>query len=323
MQCNALIHLVLRALCVTAVLVALPFPVQALDFVFPAGAEQSFTKQDAFSSFALPIGPFANGAMQTRVVEGAVTRTAWTLQTKDLTSLQILAPLRDQLTATGFEILYECETTTCGGFDFRFGVDIAAEPAMHIDLGDFRYLVAKRMGPAGAEHVSLVVSRSSTLGFVQITQIGRAQLKAEPFVVPAPQVPEIPAPITQITPLADGLAKRGTVALDDLIFASSAADLADGEYASLEVLAAYLRANPDSNVALVGHTDASGGLAGNITLSRARAASVRDRMIKTYDIPASQITADGVGYLAPRDSNLTDQGRTRNRRVEVMLLVNP
>jgi outer membrane protein OmpA-like peptidoglycan-associated protein len=319
----ALIQRLLRGLCATVMIVAQPLPLQALDFVFPAPASQSFDSQDVFSSFALPIGPFLNGAMQTSVVEGAVSKTAWSLQAKDLTTLQILAPLRDQLTAAGFATLYECETIACGGFDFRFGADIAAEPAMHIDLGDFRYLAAKRMGPKGPEYISAFVSRSSTLGFVQITQIGTGQVTAKPLVPPTTEASIVPSPTISSTPLADGLAKRGSVALDDLIFASGASDLAAGEYASLDALATYLRTNPDSKVALVGHTDASGGLAGNIALSRERAASVRVSMIKNYDIPADQISADGVGYLAPRDSNLTDQGRTRNRRVEVMLLVNP
>lgn len=322
-QRHALLQRFLHGLFTTAVMVALPFPVQALDFVFPAPATQSFDRYEAFSSYAVPIGPVSDGAMQTTVVEGAVSQTTWSLQAKDLTTLQILAPLRDQLTAAGFAILYECETTACGGFDFRFGADIAAEPAMHIDLGDFRYLAAKRMGPKGPEYISAFVSRSSTLGFAQITQIGKGQATAKPLATPSTDTRLTPAPTNSSISLADGLAKYGSVALDDLIFASGAADLAAGEYASLDALAAFLRASPDSKVALVGHTDASGGLAGNIALSRLRAASVRVSMIENYAIPADQITAEGVGYLAPRDSNLTDQGRTRNRRVEVMLLVNP
>ena len=302
-------------------LAVLPLPLQALNFDFPAPATKSFDREDTLSSYSLPIGPFINGHMQTRVLEGAVSQTAWTLEAKGLSTLQILAPLRDQLTAAGFAILYECETYACGGFDFRFGADVAAEPAMHVDLGDFRYLAAKHDGPDGPEHVSLIVSRSSTLGFVQIAQIGKGP--AKPAVTPIAAAPEPALPAPDATPLGDGLAKQGSVALDDLIFSSGAAELAAGEYASLEALATYLRANPASKVALVGHTDASGGLAGNIVLSQARAASVRAAMINTYAIPAEQITADGVGYLAPRDSNVTDQGRTRNRRVEVILLVNP
>ena len=322
MQQTTLKHHTLRWLFAATLSVALPLPLYAFEFSFPAPATQSFDKQEAFSSYALPIGPFGNGAMKTSLLEGAVSQTAWSMQAKDLTTLQIFAPLRDQLTQAGFSILYQCETAACGGFDFRFGADIAAEPAMHIDLGDFRYLAATRMGPKGPEHIAVIVSRSSTLGFVQITQIGKVPAKAQTVAKPAVEAAETPI-LNTVTPLEDGLVKQGSVALDDLIFASGAADLAPGEYASLDALAGYLRANPTSKVALVGHTDASGGLDGNIALSRARAASVRARLLEDYAIPADQITSEGVGYLAPRDGNLTDQGRTRNRRVEVMLLVNP
>jgi OOP family OmpA-OmpF porin len=76
-------------------------------------------------------------------------------------------------------------------------------------------------------------------------------------------------------------------------------------------------------VILVGHTDASGGLDGNIALSRKRAESVRQRMTDRYGIPAAQVDAQGVGYLSPRASNLSDTGRDQNRRVEVMMTSTP
>lgn len=308
--------------CVAAFIALQPLPLQALDFDFPAPTTQSFNRHEAFSSYALPIGPFKNGAMQTKPLEGAISQSAWSMPAKDLSTLQIFAPLRGQLISAGFAILFECETYACGGFDFRFGADIAAEPDMHIDLGDFRFLAAERMGANGPENIALVVSRSSTLGFVQITQIGKSD--AKPIAAPLPNTAvEQPVVAPATSALAGGFEKQGSVALDDLIFASGAADLAPGQYASLDALAAYLRGNLAAKVALVGHTDASGGLAGNIALSRERAKAVREWMIKTYQIPADQISAEGVGFLAPRDSNMTDQGRTRNRRVEVMLLVNP
>lgn len=310
-------------LCSLPALAALPATAQTLTFSFPAPATQTYVRNEALTSYALPIGPFKNGAMQSIRIEGILQQTAWSLQAKGLTTLQILAPLRDQLINAGYSVLYDCETFACGGFDFRFGTDVAAEPAMHIDLGDFRYLAAKRMGPDGPNHIALVVSRSSTLGFVQLTEIGIAKAAAAPLVAAAAPIAKDIVPNASASPLGDGLAKQGSVALDDLIFASGAAELAPGEYASLEALAAYLRANPAARVALVGHTDASGALSGNIALSKQRAASVRSRMIDNYDIPTDQITAEGVGYLSPRDSNLTETGLTRNRRVEVMLLVSP
>lgn len=296
---------------------------QPLLLSFPAPATQTFARADALTSYALPIGPFKDGAVQRSIVEGAMQQTAWSLQAKGQTTLQILAPLRDQLTAAGYEVIFECETFVCGGFDFRFGTEIVAEPAMHIDLGDFRYLAAKRTGPQGPSHLALIVSRSSTMGFVQMTELGPAVVVPTPLVATIELDITAPAAGADTSPLAEGLAKQGSVALDDLIFASGAAVLDAGEYASLEALAGYLRADPATRVALVGHTDASGALAGNIALSKLRAESVRNWLIDRYSIPANQITAEGVGYLAPRDSNLTEQGLTRNRRVEVILLVNP
>lgn len=321
-----LVILNLRRLCAALALASWPCGLWAFSFEFAAPADQTFSEVKEHSSYALPIGPFANGAMKTLLLEGAVKQTAWALKAKGLTSQQFLSPMRDQLTAAGYAILFECETFSCGGFDFRFGTSIAAEPAMHVDLGDFSFLAARRLGPDGPDHIALFISRSSTLGFVSLTEIGKVADVALPIVAPnagpedrAEVSVERPGPTT----MGEGLANQGSVALDDLIFASGAAELAPGEYASLDALAAFLHDNPDRAVALVGHTDASGALEGNIALSRQRAASVRSRMIEDYSIPKAQITADGVGYLAPRDSNLTESGRTRNRRVEVMLLVKP
>lgn len=354
MRKTTAIHGLVQSLCACAFLpVAAQTQTQTLTPAFPAPASQTFSRAEGLTSYALPTGPFAKGAMQTTALEGALLQRAWHVQAKGLTTLQIMAPLRDQLTDAGFSVLYECDTFVCGGFDFRFGTDIAAEPAMHVDLGDFRYLAARRTGGGhtggghtgggrtggdGPDHASVIVSRSSSLAFVQLTQIGKAAAPDTPLIavaepqpgVPQPGVPGLaapglaaPDPDAPASPLAVGLATRGSVALDDLLFASGAAVLDPGEYASLEALAAYLQVNPATRVVLVGHTDASGALDNNIALSRQRAASVRDWMLANYAIPAGQITAEGVGYLAPRDSNQTEQGLTRNRRVEVMLLVTP
>ena len=93
----------------------------------------------------------------------------------------------------------------------------------------------------------------------------------------------------------------------------------EGVYPSLVALADLLTANPGMQVALVGHTDASGSLEVNIAVSRKRAESVRQRLIQRYKIPARQVAAEGVGYLSPRAPNLSEAGRERNRRVEVMM----
>jgi outer membrane protein OmpA-like peptidoglycan-associated protein len=303
---------------------------EALVLRFPAAAEVTASQRVLMTSLMLPVGPFVAGKIATTSVEGPLEQTAWRISAPGLSTLQLLQPLRDQVAAAGFAPVYECETEVCGGFDFRYGVALLPEPDMHVDLGDFRYLAARRAGAAGPEYISLMVSKSADDGFVQLSRIGGvagpapALVDASPApVVPEPEVAVVEAPViagdAKTGDLVAGLSGGHSVALEDLVFASGSAVLAEGDYASLAELALWLRANPASKVALVGHTDASGGLAANIALSRKRAQSVRARLIAAFDLPSGQIAAEGVGYLAPRDNNATAEGKTRNRRVEVMI----
>lgn len=316
-----------RALFV-ACLLLLPTVAVALDFSFPAPATVTNRRDEALGSYQLPVGPWTAGKMKTLRVEGPMIRIAWRLRTTTETTLQILQPLRKQLIAQGFAVLYECNTHDCGGYDFRYGMVLLPEPDMHVDLGDFRYLAAERPGAKGPEYAALMVSRSSGASYVQLTQIGRDP--AVPAVVPKP--PPTAAGATAGTgqtvqdtakSIGAALEANGSITLDGLRFKSGAGGLAPGDYPSLSALADWLKADPKRQVTLVGHTDDSGGLAVNITLSRERARSVMDQLIQQYGVDKSQLSAEGVGYLAPRATNLTDAGRRMNRRVEAVLTSTP
>lgn len=299
-------------------LAGLAGPCAAETFDFPGTARIAASRLEPFSSVLLPLGPWAEGQMPTRRIEGAIEQTAWTIAAPGLTTLELLAPLRDQLQGRGFEVLWECDTANCGGFDFRYAIEVLPEPDMHVDLGDFRFLAAQRTVADGVETVTLLVSRSASQGFVQVLDVAPPRLDDMPAAdVPASTLP--PDALDQQSDVARALQQVGTVALDDLAFATGAARLEAGRFASLAALADYLDANPLAVITLVGHTDASGDLAGNVALSKARATAVRDTLVRDYGVPASRIRAEGVGYLAPRASNLTEEGRALNRRVEAML----
>jgi len=120
---------------------------QALEFVFSGPALQTARETEDFASYKLPIGAYQDGSIPTLVAEGPQLKATWTVESSSGTTLGIADNLRQQVEAKGFELLYECETDECGGFDFRFGTDVLPEPVMHIDLGDFRYLAAQRLGP--------------------------------------------------------------------------------------------------------------------------------------------------------------------------------
>lgn len=305
-------------LATTAALAPLSAMAQLLDM--PNGATRTGEKQEQLSSYRLPIGPWQNDQIQTIWAEGEVTQEAWQIKGEGLTTLQILTPMRQQLEDDGYDILFQCDAETCGGFDFRYATDVLPEPEMHVDLGDFRFLSAQRMGPDQPEYISLMVSRSALRGFVQVIRVGSPLGDATTLNGASSKSPDAMAAAPALaTPLGTSLEKKGRAVLADLSFSTGSAQLEGGEYPSLDALATYLLANPDRTVMLVGHTDAEGTLDGNIALSRKRAQTVMRRLIDVFAVPASQIKAQGVGYLAPLTSNLTDDGRTKNRRVEVIL----
>ncbi|MFP4327339.1 MAG: OmpA family protein [Paracoccaceae bacterium] len=304
---------------VAGALLALGLPLAAaatgLDLSLPGGARPTAERVSDPGSHAMPVGPWAEGEVPAIRAEGLVTRQAWRVPGRAFTTLQILGPLRDQLLAAGFEIAFECEAQTCGGFDFRFATEVLPVPAMHVDLTRYRYLSALRATDgAVTDHVSVLVSRSMSAGFVQIVHVsasdGGLAVRDDAEGLP----PEAD------TPLLEELVARGHAVLDDLSFETGSSELEGGDYVTLGELAAWLRSNPARKVALVGHTDAVGALENNIALSRQRAQSVRARLVTRHDVPETQLQAEGMGYLAPVASNLTGSGRQANRRVEAVLI---
>ncbi len=299
----------------------MPSVADAFTLELPAGSVQTARVLIPNGSAAVPIAEFSAGVVPTVAAEGSILSEAWRFTSGTISTMQIMGVLRDQLAGAGFDIIFQCETERCGGFDFRFKIDLLPEPEMHVDLGDFRYLSARRFTDEGrSEFVSLTVSRSTNTGFVQMTRVGRPEdqeavivassKSSEPTVAPAPDA---------VGPLAVQLASLGRASLEGLSFQTGSSKLSDERFQSLEDLAAYLQQNPDLTVALVGHTDAEGALASNLKLSEKRAASVLERLVSGYGVLREQLEAAGVGYLVPLASNLTEDGRTKNRRVEVII----
>ncbi len=299
----------IRTLSLLTVILASPLVAQEL--TLPQSAQQISQRMSPLDSYDLPTGPFADGAVPARTVEGQVERVTWRLQAGSSTTLQLLAPLRDQIEAQGYEILFECEARICGGFDFRFGTEVVPTPDMYVAIQDYRFLSAQK----GSEVLSLLVSRNPPDGYVQM-------IRVTPVDAPAPA----PVVIDQSVDGAGGLLaefqQTGHVILDDLHFRTGEVALGEGPFASLALLAGFLAEKPDTRLALVGHTDDTGALQANIAVSKRRAEAVRTRLIEAHGVAADRIEAQGVGYLAPITSNATAEGRDINRRVEAVLLVN-
>lgn len=290
--------------------------VQAADLVLPPSARLVVERLSALDSVAVPVGPFDGARVPMMVPEGKVTRQAWRIDAAALTPLQITAPLRAQLISEGYDVVLDCAQTECGGFDFRFAVEVLPGPNMYVNVSAYRFLSAV-LGPRDSPRavVSLIVSSSASSRYIQIFRVERAVLPGLP-VAAVPNDDPVPDALPDL--LADG-----HVILTDLTFATGTSDLSVGPFASLQALAKILSDDPAIRIVLVGHSDAIGGLEPNMVVSRQRAQAVLQRLVQEYGIAESRIDAEGVGYLSPVAQNSTKAGRRSNRRVEAVLLPTP
>lgn len=309
---------------------AAPGRAAALELALPGRAELTGQSREDHVTHALAVGPWQGGQVQSIEVSGQRIRQAWKIIGLGQTTAQLAAALAEQLAAAGYEVLYQCEESQCGGFDFRYATLGLPEPEMHVDLGNYRYIAARRLLPEGqgAEYASLMISRSQRAGYVELTQVlpqgadaavaVSGQPDATPAIVQGPPLPAIAG-----DDIATWLESQGRAVLAGLDFAPGSANLGPGPFPSLSRLADYLSAHPEVRVTLVGHTDAVGALESNIALSKRRAEAVRRRLIEEYGVAPSQLDARGVGYLAPIASNQTAEGRALNRRVEAVVTSTP
>jgi outer membrane protein OmpA-like peptidoglycan-associated protein len=105
-------------------------------------------------------------------------------------------------------------------------------------------------------------------------------------------------------------------------FALDSAEIAPSAYEQLKEIAGALNA-PElkfSMIGLEGHTDSTGSDEYNLNLSWRRAESVKRFMVERFGIPSVRMISVGLGENAPVETNETETGRQRNRRVTIVRL---
>ena len=117
--------------------------------------------------------------------------------------------------------------------------------------------------------------------------------------------------------IADELSKSGHIALYGIHFETAKATILPDSETVLAEVAKMLQQNPDVKVRIEGHTDNVGSAAANQTLSEKRAQAVV-AWLSSHGIEGSRLQAKGWGASKPVDDNATEDGRAKNRRVELV-----
>jgi OOP family OmpA-OmpF porin len=110
----------------------------------------------------------------------------------------------------------------------------------------------------------------------------------------------------------------GHAAIYGIYFDTGKSEVKPESEAALQEVAKLLSGDPNLKLLVVGHTDSVGQLEANMKLSQARAEAVIQALSKSHGVAANRLKAQGAGPIAPVATNRTEEGRAKNRRVELV-----
>lgn len=141
-----------------------------------------------------------------------------------------------------------------------------------------------------------------------------------PAPVPVPPAPE-PAPVAPPEPPVVEPRQPQDLRTDEIHFEPGSARLTNIAKAILDEVALRMKQEPSSTALVIGYTDDRENTGANRDLDRRRAEAVRDYLVSRHGIDASRITVEGRGTSDPVGDNTTAEGRLRNRRVVIRLVL--
>jgi outer membrane protein OmpA-like peptidoglycan-associated protein len=117
---------------------------------------------------------------------------------------------------------------------------------------------------------------------------------------------------------SNDLKTTGHAAVYGIYFDTGKSEIKPESEQAIGEIAKLLKSDASLKVHVVGHTDNVGGLDANMKLSRDRADAIVQALVRAHGIGASRLNTFGNGPYAPVASNDTEEGRAKNRRVELV-----
>lgn len=281
-----------------------------------------------FDEFLLPLGPMPGYDPATleksETVEGEWTRIIY-VAPPGRSSLEVYRNYEKELKKLGFEVLYECKEGACsaGNGDalvenllYPLGEKLGnrgqmTEYALNFTK-DVRYLAAELSRPEGDVTVSLFVAIETFNNWPETTDVAMALLD-----VIVGEGMEEKMVVVEASQIEQSIRETGRIALYGITFDTDSTVIKPESADSLDQVVQFLTEQPAMGLYVVGHTDNEGSFDHNLDLSYRRAAAVVEWLVGK-GIAADRLKAAGAGLMAPVAPNTTEEGRAKNRRVELV-----
>jgi outer membrane protein OmpA-like peptidoglycan-associated protein len=270
---------------------------------------------------------------QKQILEGERTRIVYLIPA-DRSPLEVLRNYQEEIEGKGGKVLFQCKAEACGGNQrnsssgggghqslsmFLYPKERIQDPyfsngncAQTSRISDQRYLASEL--PDGGAHISVLTYTlhddrhckafdGRTIAAVDILQTKDREQKM--ITVNASE-------------MAQKIASTGSIALYGIYFDFNKADLKPESDATLDQIAQLMKNDHKLKLLVAGHTDNVGTFDFNMGLSQRRAAAVVTALTGKYGISKVRLMPVGLSFAAPVASNKSDDGRAKNRRVELV-----
>jgi len=278
-------------------------------------------KYQEFNEYLFPEGETYNDKKEgmkyqkSSLIEGKLTRIYY-IAPKEASVAQVFRSYEKQLKKKGFTEIFKCK-----GKGYSCGYNMPQMDNFKPELVKYAYKMGenncyismKRSGPKGDLYVSLLVFEY-TFDFYR-GRYGRPIVQLD--VIEAEPLAEDQIEVISADKIISQVNAEGRVALEGIYFDTNKTDLKAESAPAIEQIFKAMTGTGKLKLHVVGHTDNVGSFDHNMTLSKGRANAVKTALTKR-GIAAQRLQANGVASLAPVASNNAEDGRAKNRRVELV-----
>lgn len=295
-----------------------------------AGSQITAQRTQNFAEFDLVVGKAdweeKGTPKPVKKLEGRHVRTVY-LMPADVTPIEAFRNYENEFSAMGMEVLFKCrnpgsQVGDCGRrlvggklYSQDNWIQNQHEAAKWVGSGaeDLSYLAGRIPQPGGDLYVSLFVVRLG--GSLNGKYEGRASA-----VLDVVQVKAVEQKMTfvDVGTMQAEIDKAGRISLYGITFDTGSATIKPQSDATLAEVAKLLARNPSWKLAVIGHTDNVGGADFNQKLSVQRAQAVTAALTGKHKVANGRLRAQGLGTQQPVAPNDSEEGRAKNRRVELV-----
>jgi len=288
------------------------------------GSEIIGYREAKFDEFLVPMGPPTSQDppkyTKSVKVEGLVSRYTY-VAPAGRTATEVLRNYKLEFQRLDLVTLYEKGASDGGWFGptlTHIQVEDKIADILTYNQAQERVLVGKSKEASPTYYYVFVTTYRDGNIPDRLQAVVKKDIALAEVIVVTPQQMEKKMTFVNAGEMSRSLADSGKIALYGIYFDTDKDSLRPDSQATLQEIANLLTANRGLKVSVVGHTDNQGKPDYNLDLSRRRAAAVVHELTSKYGVAADRLSSFGCGFYAPVASNDTEDGKAKNRRVELV-----